>query len=43
MIFFLAEKFEIAIRRAVMQIEKIRGRCEAERRVCRGSAGIYEW
>lgn len=37
------EKIEIAIRRAVMQIEEIRGRCEAERRVCRGSAGVYEW
>lgn len=37
------EKIEIAIRRAVMQIEEIRGRCEAERRVCRGAAGVYEW
>ena len=37
------EKIEIAIRRAVMQIEEIRGRCEAERRVCRGPAGVYEW
>ena len=37
------EKIEIAIRRAVMQIEEIRGRCEAERSVCRGSAGVYEW
>lgn len=37
------EKIEIAIRRAVMQIEEIRGRYEAERRVCRGSAGVYEW